>query len=325
MILTATDLGVLHMDNIDGAIRALREDIARLGTLRTRLQSLYAQRDELAAREAELAEIAEDEADDVRRLEGRSLARYFFGLTGSLDDRLDREQAEAREAAVRHDAVARELDGVEDAVAAAEAELRRLDGCERRYEELLERKAAMLKAAGSAAGARLGELERREATLVRRSREIDEALAAGARAEQLALEVLESLSSASTWGLVDMVSDSFFSDMIKYSHIDEAQSRIEALQAQLRRFGTELRDVDGSGMGLNIQIDGFLTFADYFFDNFFVDMAVNSRIDRAAQEAEAVLARIRSTLANLEAMRDDTAAEAGRLDREYEQLVTEGI
>ena len=92
------------MDNIDGAIRALREDIARLGTLRTRLQSLYAQRDELAAREAELAEIAEDEADDVRRLEGRSLARYFFGLTGSLDDRLDREQAEAREAAVReHD------------------------------------------------------------------------------------------------------------------------------------------------------------------------------------------------------------------------------
>src|SRR5699024_6365027 len=118
------------------------------------------------------------------------------------------------------------------------------DGCERRYEELLERKAAMLKAAGSAAGARLGELERREAALVRRSREIDEALAAGARAEQLALEVLESLSSASTWGLVDMVSDSFFSDMIKYSHIDEAQSRIEALQAQLRRFGTELRDVD---------------------------------------------------------------------------------
>ena len=143
--------------------------------------------------------------------------------------------------------------------------------------------------------------------------------------EQLTLEVLDSLSSASTWGLVDMVSDSFFSDMIKYSHIDEAQSRIEALQAQLRRFGTELRDVDGSGMGLNIQIDGFLTFADYFFDNFFVDMAVNSRIDRAAQEAEAVLARIRSTLANLEAMRDDTAAEAGRLDREYEQLVTEGI
>ena len=138
----------------------------------------------------------------------------------------------------------------------------------------------MLKAAGSAAGARLGELERREAALVRRSREIDEALAAGARAEQLTLEVLDSLSSASTWGLVDMVSDSFFSDMIKYSHIDEAQSRIEALQAQLRRFGTELRDVDGRGMGLNIQIDGFLTFADYFFDNFFVDMAVNSRIDR---------------------------------------------
>ena len=54
-------------------------------------------------------------------------------------------------------------------------------------------------------------------------------------------------------------------------------------------------------------------------DHFYRDAPV------AAQEAEAVLARIRSTLANLEAMRDDTAAEAGRLDREYEQLVTEGI
>ena len=55
-------------------------------------------------------------------------------------------------------------------------------------------------------------------------------------------------------------------------------------------------------------------------------MAVNSRIDRArAGGGGRARARIRSTLANLEAMRDDAAAEAGRLDREYEQLVTEGI
>ena len=57
----------------------------------------------------------------------------------------------------------------------------------------------------------------------------------------------------------------------------------------------------------------------------FPEETAGKLLSRAAQEAEAVLARIRSTLANLEAMRDDTAAEAGRLDREYEQLVTEGI
>ena len=313
------------MDNIDGTIRALREDIARLGMLRTRLQNLYAQRDELAAREAELAEIAENEADDVRRLEGRSLARYFYSLTGSLDERLSREAAEAREAAVRHDAVESQLTDVEDAIESAEAELRRLSGCEQRYEAALERRAAEMKAAGAPGAGRLVELERREAELERRRKEIDEALAAGKAAESMALGVVDSLSSASTWGVVDMFSDSFFTDMIKYGHIDEAQSSIEALQRQLRRFGTELRDVGETGRGLNIEIDSFLTFADYFFDSFFVDMAVNSRIEQAAREADAVLARIHGALSSLEAMRSDTEAEARRVDAEYERVLTAGI
>ena len=113
------------MDSYDSTIRALRSGMARAETLKGRLRSLYAQRDELAAREAELAEIAENEADDVRRLEGRSLARYFYSLTGSLDERLSREAAEAREAAVRHDAAESQLTDVEDAIESAEAELRR--------------------------------------------------------------------------------------------------------------------------------------------------------------------------------------------------------
>ena len=68
-----------------------------------------------------------------------------------------------------------------------------------------------------------------------------------------------------------------------------------------------------------------MTFADYFFDSFFVDMAVNSRIEQAAREADAVLARIHGALSSLEAMRSDTEAEARRVDAEDERVLTAGI
>ena len=116
--------------NYDEEIRRLRSEIARAGQLKIRLESLYRQRKELGEREAELRSRRVEEQDDVDRLEGRSLARYFYTLLGSLDEKLDAERAGARAAAVEHDAVLAELEDVNAAVSEAEGELARLSGCE---------------------------------------------------------------------------------------------------------------------------------------------------------------------------------------------------
>ena len=305
--------------NYDEEIRRLRSEIARAGQLKIRLESLYRQRKELSEREAELRSRRGEEQDDVDRLEGRSLARYFYTLLGSLDEKLDAERAGARAAAVEHDAVLAELEDVNAAVGEAEGELAGLSGCEERYDKAVSAKAEYLKKSGSPLADRLRGIEKRAAYNERQTRETDEAIRAGEAACAAAERVVKSLSSASTWSTIDIFSDSFLADVVKYGRIDDAQRAMEQLRIALRRFGTELADVGGrleTGMG------DLLTFADIFFDNIFTDFAVSSRINRALYEAREVEERVQRSLSSLHALRSRLETEAAELEKEYEGIVT---
>ena len=305
--------------NYDEEIRRLRSEIARAGQLKIRLESLYRQRKELGEREAELRSRRVEEQDDVDRLEGRSLARYFYTLLGSLDEKLDAERAGARAAAVEHDAVLAELEDVNAAVSEAEGELARLSGCEERYDKAVSAKAEYLKKSGSPLADKLRGIEKRAAYNERQTRETDEAIRAGEAACAAAERVVKSLSSASTWSTIDIFSDSFLADVVKYGRIDDAQRAMEQLRIALRRFGTELADVGGrleTGMG------DLLTFADIFFDNIFTDFAVSSRINRALYEAREVEERVQRSLSSLHALRSRLETEAAELEKEYEGIVT---
>lgn len=308
------------MDDFERELKRLREEVARSEQLKSRLSGLKSRREQLAAQEEELRERRVDEAEDVEQLEGRSLARYFYSLMGSLDERLERERKEAREAAVRHDSVVYELGDVDDDIEETMRELSELMGCEQRYESAVERRAESLKASGTPRGKQLMELERAMAMLDRRERETDEAIAAGMNAADAASRVADSLSGASAWGVVDVFSDGILADIMKYSHIDNAQAEMEQLRVALRRFDTELADI-GATIDTNVA-GGFLGFADIFFDNFFTDFAVRSRINNALDSAENVLHRIEDALARLRALKEECGRERVRLEDEYERVVT---
>ena len=132
---------------------------------------------------------------------------------------------------------------------------------------------------------------------------------AGRYAESAAEDVINCLSGASTWGVVDMFSDSVFADMAKYSHIDNAQRAMERLRSALRRFGAELEDVGGR---VDVSMGDFMGFADVFFDNVFVDMAVNSRINSSLYSAQDALRRIRSATPRRYAQRVRGARQTAR-------------
>ena len=66
-------------------------------------------------------------------------------------------------------------------------------------------------------------------------------------------------------------------DLAKHSRLDDAQESVEYLQSQLRAFRTELADVTISA-DFQVNIDGFLRFADYVFDGIFADWAVLDRL-----------------------------------------------
>ena len=132
-------------------------------------------------------------------------------------------------------------------------------------------------------------------------REIQEAVAAGERALDSLRAAEKSLNSAGGWGLIDMFGGGMFSTMIKQSKINDARGELEAARYALRSFEKELQDVSRA-VDLRIDIGSFLSFADFFFDNFFVDWMVQSKIDQAKSQVSQAIRQVEGILTELRRM-----------------------
>lgn len=309
------------MSVYDERLEKLQRDAARKRRLESMLGELRAQRSELEARVSELEAIKLQEQEDVERLESGGITALFYSLVGKGEEKMTKERREAAAAALKYESAARELDSVMSDIAGCESELAGLSGCEQEYEETLQAKSREVKASGGAAAAKLLELEARAAACVGRKKEILEAIAAGSEALVTAEEILDDLDSAGSWATWDVFGGGIIADIAKHSHLDEAQYAVERLQSQLRRFKTELADVGGIGADVRVNVDGFLRFADYFFDGIFVDFAVMDHISNSAEQVQAVHARISDVLERLHAMLSRTETELNETRAQADELV----
>ena len=256
-------------------LRELQEKVELYQALERRKVSLANQKQELFSEECRLAVLREKEEADVEKWEGGSLAAFFYGVVGKREGRIEKEKQEAYEAAVKHDAVKAELAAVEADLQKVNGELQRLKGCEWEYKKAIDEKAAALAAAGKDNG--ILQLEQEQGKVKEQWREVKEALTAGNEALRKVREAKSLLSEAKGWGAWDMMGGGTFSTMMKHDRLKEAQWKIEQMQVSLRRFRTELADVDIAA-DLSIEIDDFTRIADYIFDCIFVDWEVQNKI-----------------------------------------------
>ena len=102
----------------------------------------------------------------------------------------------------------------------------------------------------------------------------------------------------SGWSTWDIVGGGLLVDIAKHRELDHAQEQVEQLQIDLRRFKTELVDVEITAE-LQVSVDGFLKFADFFFDGLFADWAVLDHIKQAQEQVENTKQQIEQVLAML--------------------------
>lgn len=133
-------------------------------------------------------------------------------------------------------------------------------------------------------------------------REIYEAITAGECALNSLYEAQRQLKSARGWGVVDLFGGGFLTDMIKHSKMDCASRSIEDAKRHLKIFQKELKDVD-LPMNLNIDVGGFLCFADFFFDGLVADYLVQSRIVSAQEQVEEAIDMVENILSSLRNLR----------------------
>lgn len=308
------------MQCYDEQLRQLQMQCARKKKLEASIGELHAQRDAYAARAEELKQLLSDEQEDVERLEGRSLASFFYNVIGKMDEKLTKERQEAYAAQVKYDAVARELLGAEEDLRRCEAELDTLRDCEDRYAAVLQEKTRAVKAAGGMTAEKILRLEEREGYLMSQQQELQEALDAGSAALACTDQILSELDSAEGWGTWDLLGGGLVTDLIKHGHLDEAQASVETLQTQLRHFKTELADVTIDA-NIQVSIDGFLRVADYFFDGIFADWAVLDQIHQSQKQVQQTRSQICGVLDHLRALMGQAEKELSHISQEIEQLV----
>lgn len=125
-----------------------------------------------------------------------------------------------------------------------------------------------------------------------------EAIEAGERALYSLRKAQQELNSARNWGFIDIFGGGFISTMLKQSKMRNARQYMEQAKWDLQNFGRELNDVN-TACNLNIEVGGFLTFADWFFDGFVADWLVQDKINKARNQVEGAIQRTENILKQL--------------------------
>lgn len=271
------------MTQYNERLAELRQQISGKNRLEQLINKLKKQQQELSDKVYDLEQSMYKEQADVNKLEHRSLTAFYYTVIGRKESMLDKEQQEAHATRVKYDTALSELNAVETDIRKAEAELRSARKSEQLYQQVLQEKTNYLKASGNDDADAILQFEKQLTQLASQQKELQEAISAGNTALHTVEQVLSHLDEAdglSTW---DMLGGGVLVDMAKHDTLDKAQDLIEDLQVQLRRFHTELADVSVQE-DMQINIDGFTRFADYFFDGLLADWTVKDQISRSKQQ-----------------------------------------
>lgn len=260
------------------------------------------------------------EESDVEKLKKTGLTTIFYQIIGKKEEKLEKEQQEALAAAARYQTAQAELHGLWRERENLRAERAQLCGCEERLEAAKAARAAELKTDGTEIGEQILELETELGCLKERNRELQEAVSAGTRAMEIVRQVQGELESAENWGVCDLLGGGIVTQMAKHDHLDSAQDLIYQLQNELRCFKTELSDVK-IYTDLDLRIDDFLRFADWFFDGLIVDWAVQDKIEQAKENMYRTAWKIQSFLNQLEHAKDEFLRKEQRIKDELDQLL----
>ena len=280
----------------DSTLKELWQQVAEKKSCEAKQKELTAQRDTLADRLKKLEKSKLAEQADVDRLEGHSLAAFFYQVIGKMDEKLDKERQEAYAARVKYDVALHDLSSVDADLEQIQNRLARLSDCERQYQAALSEKIKSIKASAHPAAQQVAESESRIAALKVQKRELLEA--------------------------INVMGGGLMADLAKYEELDDAQEQIEQLQVELRRFKTELSDVEITA-DLQVTVDSFLKFADFFFDGLFADWAVLDHINQAQSRVENTKGQIKRVLALLKKMREDVDTQIADEKEKQEQLAVE--
>jgi hypothetical protein len=286
------------MNNINDRIYAVKTSMRERDRIKILIKNCEVQRTELEVKRDMLLSDLQREEMDVKKLQGINLTSLIHLIKGDKEDVLSMEEREMLSAKLKYDEACSDIDKITREIESLSQKLNVFKSLDSDYTSLVAEKEAYIKNEVPETKKKLEELMEEKIQSEAKQKEIGEAIDAGQKLLDSLSEVQASLESASNWGTFDMLGGGLLATMAKHDKIEEARQNVNAAQSCLRKFHRELSDL-GESIDIDLEIDSFLSFADYFFDGFFVDWAVQSRIEEALNKTDYTMSDVKMLVLDL--------------------------
>lgn len=248
---------------------------------------------------------------DVEKLERTSLTALFYSVLGGREEQFEKERQELLHAQLRYQQVKHQVEALQRDREYLRRQIGDLAGVEEEYQALLAEKETLLRQSNQAVAGELLEIAGQNADLTSQMKEVSQAIRAGESVLAGLEIVLDLLGSAQNWGVWDMLGGGLISTAVKHDRIDRARQGIREVQERISRFKREITDV--RDVELDIDIGGFETFADYFFDGLIVDWVVQSKIETSRERAKGAKEVMRQAIRSLQDLKRDLESQQNAL------------
>lgn len=247
------------------------------------------------------------EKRDVDRLNQFTLSNILYSISGKKLEKLDKEEREYVAVRVKVDLLAKEIAAILNKEKELKAKREMLGDVNHQYNLVLAKKEQLLLSIDREFSFNIHSLLNAEYQKTAQIQEYEEAIIAGEVVIHSLGKAKSALNNASNWGTFDLLGGGMISSAIKHNHLEEATSIISDVQTKLVEFHKELIDIGHVWKEVNVDISGFLKFADYFLDDIFSDWAVQQKItDITSQvtlqekQVDVMLNKLRRNLALLQ-------------------------
>lgn len=287
-----------RIEKINEELSEIIESLQNIKIIRKKIASVGQSLGYLKNQREELYLKLKKEEKDVEKLNNFTFENLFYTLTSSKTDKLQKEEEEVLEVKSRIDRLNFEIKAEERQLKSLTEDKNNRIILKERYRDLIDEKREIIKNIYPGIWQKLEKRNEDIDCLKLKLKEIKEAVYAGERSYTQVGKIQKTLNSAANWGTLDMVGGGLLSTVAKRNKMREAQDQIHDFQHTLRKFSRELKDVDIQ-VSIDLAIDDFLGFADWFFDGLLVDWMVQSKINNARDQIDSLDKKIYSLVKSL--------------------------
>ena len=281
----------------------LSKEMAQRDYLIKKRKRLAEELNALSQEEIRLQSQLKKETTDYVKIEGLSIKKLLKLFSEDYEEMMDKEYREMKIAHYKHDALLEHMKSSQDEIANITELLGQYENMETAYNALLNAKRNWLTQNGIMV---VENYESHIRNFECRQKELEEALTSCKTLISSLSSARDDLASAKGWGMFDTLGDGLISDNVKLDQLKRVSQYILDASEKAKRLTSELSDLKPYFDFEIVEIDALSKTYDIFFDQIFLDSAIQKQIEDAHQKILKNQALAESVLKKLEALRSDT-------------------